>query len=87
MIAASLLFAARFRSTGRSMWSAYSAVTGAVILVFFAASSGGGQDGTPFVPAYAGLLQRVAIVAGLVWMSVVAAGILADNVEGPSVTE
>jgi hypothetical membrane protein len=84
MTAASLLFAARFRSAGRSLWSAYSALTGAAILIFFAASSGGGQDDTPFVPEYAGLLQRVAIVAGLVWMTVLAAGILRGKVEAPT---
>jgi Protein of unknown function (DUF998) len=83
MVAAAAVFAVRFRAAGRSGWAAGSAIVSAVVLGFFAASSGG-PDGMPFVPNYAGLFQRIAIITGLSWVAALAAGILMGTIESTS---
>jgi uncharacterized protein DUF998 len=72
MIAAPLVLARRFRSGGLGGWSWASIAVAVVVLVAFGASSAD-PSGRPFVPAAAGLLQRIAIVAGLGWIAAVAA--------------
>ena len=72
MIAAPALMARRFLVSGATAWAVYSVVTALVVAVAFAASSADGS-GRPFVPAAAGLLQRIAIVAGLAWIAGLAA--------------
>jgi hypothetical protein len=80
LIAGSWLYAARFRAEGRGGWAAYSVITGFVVLAFFAASSGG-PDGLPIFPMAVGLLQRISIVAGFVWMIALASGLLGGAIE------
>jgi len=80
MVIAAAVFALRFRSASRSGWAAASAIVAAVVLAFFGASSGG-PDGMPLVPAFAGLLQRISIIAGLSWVAALAAGILSGKIE------
>lgn len=72
LIAAPALMARRFRASGATAWAVYSVATSVVVVVAFAASSADGS-GRPFVPAAAGLLQRLAIVAGLAWIAGLAA--------------
>ncbi len=72
MIAAPALMARRFLASGATAWAVYSVATAVVVAVAFAASSADGS-GRPFVPGAAGLLQRLAIVAGLAWMAGLAA--------------
>jgi hypothetical membrane protein len=78
MIAAAALFAGRFHTAGRRGWAWYSGLSAAIVLVFFAASSGG-PDGQPLVPDYVGLLQRVSIIVGLVWLAALAASFIRDG--------
>ena len=80
MVVAAAVFALRFRAARRSGWAAASGITAAVVLVFFAGSSGG-PDGMPLVPAFAGLLQRISIIAGLSWVAALAAGVLSGRIE------
>ena len=72
MIAAPAIMTRRFRASGDTGWAVYSAATALVVAVAFAASSADGS-GRPFVPGAAGLLQRIAIVAGLGWIAGLAA--------------
>jgi Protein of unknown function (DUF998) len=78
LIIASWLFAARFRADGRGGWAAYSLVSGVTVLLFLGLSSGG-PDGLPLFPAYTGLFQRIAIIAGLVWLVALAAAVVAAS--------
>jgi hypothetical protein len=71
LIAAPLVFARRFRGIGRDGWSLASVAVALVVLLAFGASSAD-PSGRPFVPAAAGLLQRIAIVAGLGWIATLA---------------
>jgi uncharacterized membrane protein YhaH (DUF805 family) len=83
MVAASAIFALRFRAAGRSGWATASAIVAVVVLALFAASSGG-PDGMPLVPDYAGLFQRISIITGLTWIAALAGGILAGRIETAS---
>jgi hypothetical membrane protein len=78
LIAAPLLMARRFRRTEEPGWAALSFAATIAILVFFTASSAD-PSGQPFVPALAGLFQRLAILAGLGWMAVVAGSFIAGR--------
>jgi hypothetical membrane protein len=71
LVAAALVFARRFRQQGAGAWAVASLAVGIVVFVFFGAS-GGGPSGQLLFPAVAGLLQRVALVAGLGWVVAVA---------------
>jgi hypothetical protein len=72
LITAPLVFARRFRAAGLDRWSWASIAVAVVVLVAFGASSAD-PSGRPFVPAAAGLLQRIAIIAGLGWIATLAA--------------
>lgn len=72
MIAAPLLVARRFRALGRTGWAWSSILVAIAVGAAFAASSAD-SSGRPFVPAAAGLLQRISIVAGLGWVAALAA--------------
>jgi hypothetical membrane protein len=71
MIAACLIMARRFRRQPEDAWAAYSIATAVLVVVFFGASSAD-ASGNPFFPAFAGLLQRVSIIAGLTWIAALA---------------
>jgi hypothetical protein len=71
MIAAPILLARRYRAGGAMTWAWFSVGSAIVVFAAFAASSAD-PSGRPFVPSAAGLLQRIAIVAGLAWIAVVA---------------
>lgn len=70
MFVAPLLMARRVRASGHPTWTWYSVVSAVIVLVAFAASSAD-ASGRPFVPAAAGLLQRIAIVVGLAWIAAI----------------
>lgn len=72
LIAAPALMARRFRAAGQTAWAVYSVATSVVVIAAFAASSAD-PSGQPFVPPAAGLLQRLAIMAGLAWIAAAAA--------------
>jgi hypothetical protein len=72
LIAAPAIMARRFAAEGATAWAVYSIATAVVVAVAFASSSAD-AGGRPFVPAAAGLLQRIAIVAGLAWIAGLAA--------------
>lgn len=65
----------RFRAAGETAWAAYSIASAVGVLVFLGASSAD-PSGQPFIPAYAGLMQRVSIVVGLGWMAILAGSLL-----------
>jgi hypothetical protein len=65
---APLLLARRLRADGFRGAAIGSVGVAVVVLVFFGASSAD-PSGAPFFPTAAGLLQRVAIVAGLGWLA------------------
>jgi hypothetical protein len=67
MASACVVMARRFRRQGRRAWAVYSAASGLLVILFFAASSAD-SSGAPFFPAFAGLLQRLSIIAGLSWI-------------------
>lgn len=75
MIGAPLVTARRFRRTSDPGWARLSIAATIAVLIFFSASSAD-PSGRPFVPALAGLFQRLAIVAGLGWMAVFAGSII-----------
>lgn len=75
MIAACLVTARRLRAMGEASWATSSVAAGLAVLVFFAASSAD-PSGHPFVPALAGLLQRLSIVTGLGWIAAFAGSLL-----------
>jgi hypothetical protein len=65
---AALIAARRFRLDGQPGWAAWSAASGVVMLVANAVTSG--SPGTAgLVPDVAGLLQRVSLIAGFVWLA------------------
>ena len=68
LVAAPLLLSRRLRADGARGAALGSVATAVVVLVFFGASSAD-PSGSPFFPTAAGLLQRVAIVAGLGWLA------------------
>jgi hypothetical membrane protein len=76
---ASLIMARRFAGDPRWRgWTAYSIVTGIVVIVFFIASTGASvldENGTlPNSPT--GLLQRIAIIVGWGWVALLAIRLL-----------
>ncbi|HLO35951.1 MAG TPA: DUF998 domain-containing protein [Candidatus Deferrimicrobium sp.] len=71
MVGAALLMARQFRAAGEAAWTTFSIASAVAVVVFFAASSAD-PSGRPFVPALAGLLQRLSIVAGLGWIAALA---------------
>ena len=75
LIAAPLVMARRFRRTGERGWAAISILSAGAVFLFFVGSSAD-PSGQPFAPAWAGLLQRLAIMAGFGWMAVIAGSIL-----------
>jgi len=65
---AALIAARRFVIAGRSGWAVWSAAGGIVMLVANAVTSG--SPGTAgLVPDVAGLLQRVSLITGFVWLA------------------
>ena len=71
LIAAALVLARRFQRGGGRAWARYSTTTAVIVFVFFGLS-GGGPSGELLVPSAAGLLQRVALIAGLGWLVAIA---------------
>jgi hypothetical protein len=65
---AALVGARRFQSRRRSIWAVYSLLTGIVVLAANAATTTAPGAISP-VAAIAGLLQRVALIAGLGWIA------------------
>ena len=70
-IVAPLVLARRFRREHDGLWVIYSVVT-ALMVWFFLGASSADATGTPFFPETVGLYQRVAIVAGLAWIALLA---------------
>ena len=78
LIAACLVLARRFATQGRRAWSLYSAASAVVILAFvILASYGFGRTGA--VSDLAGLFQRISVMAGWAWLTVVALGSLRER--------
>jgi hypothetical membrane protein len=76
---ASLIMARRFAGDPRwKGWTAYSIVTGIVVIVFFIASTGASVlDETGTLPnSPTGLLQRIAIIVGWGWVALLAIQLL-----------
>jgi hypothetical protein len=67
LVGAAAVHASRSWRTGDRGWAAASATVAVVVLVAFGAS-GGGPSGELLLPAYAGLVQRIALVIGLGWV-------------------
>lgn len=77
LVAAALVLANRDRRAGKSVWMAASLVAAATVFLFFG-MSGGGPSGRLLFPAASGLLQRVALAAGLGWVAAIAARCIRD---------
>jgi hypothetical protein len=71
IIAAALVLARRFRRDGATSWAAASLVVAVIVFVAFGAS-GGGPSGQLMFPGVSGLLQRIALIAGLGWVAALA---------------
>ena len=82
LAAACFVFGRRFAARGERGWAAYSMVTGLVFVAAFVLSSAGfGQ--TEGLVNLAGLLQRVALIAGFGWLTLLAARLLRGAPEPP----
>ncbi len=80
--AACFVFARRFAKWGERGWSIYSLVSGvAFVIAFFLTSAGLAQ--TASLVDFAGLLQRITITIGLVWITLLAVYLLQVPVETP----
>jgi hypothetical protein len=65
---ATLFFARTFLAAGRRGWAAYGVASGAVLLGCFLAASAGFAQNSGLV-ASGGLYQRIALLAGLGWVT------------------
>jgi hypothetical protein len=75
---ASFFVARRFAAGGERRWAAYSISSGLIMILANAVTSA--APGTVgLVPDVAGLLQRISISVGLVWLAVVSARFLRDS--------
>lgn len=75
LTAACFAFGRRFAARGERGWAAYSAVTGVVFAVAFVlASAGFGQ--VESLVDLAGLFQRIAVIAGFGWLTLLAVRLL-----------
>jgi hypothetical protein len=78
LLAACFLFPRRFSArAARRGWAAYSFSTGLVIVASIAAAFHEWSTGSP--DNFGGLFQRIAILAGWVWVALVALRILRDT--------
>lgn len=75
LVAGSFIFARVFASTGDSGWAVYSAISGVVVAVFFVLAGLGFAFKLNLNPI-GGLMQRVSIITGWMWFSLVAAHLL-----------
>jgi hypothetical membrane protein len=71
LAAAALAMAVRLWRADSKAWAIASAMAGVVVIVAFGAS-GGGPSGELLFPTTAGLIQRIALSAGLGWVLAVA---------------
>jgi hypothetical membrane protein len=71
LIVAPVAMARRFRRDGSTAWAIYSGLTAVVVLVFQIADSAD-ASGRPVFTDLLGLVQRIALIAGLGWLSAVA---------------
>jgi hypothetical protein len=74
-------FGRRFAKQGERGWAGYSALSGVAMLAAFIAARAGVRASEDF--GYAGLLQRVTLVAGFAWTTLIAARMLRVNREPP----
>lgn len=77
LVAASFIVASLFSSAGDAGWALYSAISGVVVAVFFVLA-GLGFAFKLNLNAIGGLMQRVSIIVGWMWLSLVAAHLLAN---------
>jgi hypothetical membrane protein len=75
LAAASFVYGRRFARRGLRGWAAYSVGTGVVFVVGFILSSIGFDQNEPFADL-AGLLQRLTVIIGWVWLTALAAHLL-----------
>ena len=75
LIAASVVFASLFAGIGESNWALYSVISCAAIVVFFVLAGLGFAFKLNLNPV-GGLMQRLSIIAGWMWLSLVAAHFL-----------
>jgi hypothetical membrane protein len=75
LAAACFVFGRRFAGRGKRGWALYSAVSGGVFAVLFVLSSAGFAQVEGLVDL-AGLLQRVAVVVGFGWLTLLAVHLL-----------
>jgi uncharacterized membrane protein YhaH (DUF805 family) len=82
LAAACCVFARRFAARGERGWAAYSAVTGLVFVGAFGLSSAGFGRAEGLVEL-AGLFQRVAVIVGFGWLTLLAVHLLRGTPEPP----
>jgi hypothetical protein len=75
---ACFMFGRRFSKQGRRDWSIYSVLSGIVMMTFFVLADAGFFQ-VPILVDVAGLLQRISITAGWMWISLLAIHYLRDH--------
>jgi hypothetical protein len=76
---ACFVFARLFKRQGQSGWRIYSLATGILFIVLFIVTSAGFSQ-VPGLVDYAGLLQRITLITGWVWMTLLAIHFLGSPV-------
>jgi len=56
-------------------WAVYSAISAALMVIFFVLSSIAFGQGLSALTLYGGLLQRLALGVGFTWLTILAAGL------------
>jgi hypothetical protein len=75
---ACFMFSRRFAMQGRRDWSSYSVLSGIIMLTFFVLADAGFFQ-VPILVDVAGLLQRISITVGWMWISLLAIHYLRDH--------
>lgn len=79
LVTASFIFANLFAGTGHGGWAAYSVLSGVAVAVFFVLA-GLGFAFKAHMNRVGGLMQRFSIIAGWLWLSLVAAHFMLSGV-------
>jgi len=73
--AACIVLARRFAKVRMIGWAVYSAISAALMVIFFVLSSIAFGQGLSALTLYGGLLQRLALGVGFAWLTILAAGL------------
>jgi hypothetical protein len=80
--AAGFVFARYFGRQRRPLWAGYSIASGVVVLASFLLSFSGSSQATGFLASHGGLVERIAGVAAMAWLALLALCLLAAGPAG-----